>query len=97
MRGWEVELKDGTILKEHRCAWRKVPKKQIKRLTLHFDGRRWDLMGKEAYFVRTSASMVPGINESFLIEKRAIGYYEGASKVVYQIDERTGHFTIHVH
>ena len=73
-----------------------MPKIEIKRLTLHYDGRRWDLANKEAYFVKTSASMVPGIQESFMIEKRCIGYYEGSSKVYYQINERTGQFKIKV-
>ncbi len=95
-RGWEVELKDGTILKEDVIEWKKVPKRAIVRLTLHFDGRRWDLTGKEAYFVRHRASMVPGVKESFRIEKRIIGYYEGADKICYTVDEGTGEFKLEV-
>lgn len=91
-RGWQVELKDGTIIKETQKSWKEIPKQQIKKLSLIFDGRRWDLEGKEAYFIRNTASMVPGINESFRIEKRAIGYYEGATKVFYTVDEFTGVF-----
>jgi len=96
MRGWEVELYNGAIIFEHTSTWRKVPKIKIKRLTLHYDGRRWDFEDKEAYFVRNSASMVPGVDESFQIEKRCVGYYEGKDKVCYIINEWTGELTIKV-
>jgi hypothetical protein len=91
-RGWEVELFNGTIMREDKYEWREIPKKDIQRLSLLFDGRRWDLVGKQAYFVRTSASMVPGVQESFTVEKRCIGFYEGAKKVIYVVDEFTGRF-----
>ena len=93
-RGWQVELKDGTIINETQKSWKEIPKQKIKKLSLLFDGRRWDLEDKEAYFIRNSASMVPGINESFRIEKRAVGYYEGATKVLYIVDEYTGVFNM---
>ena len=93
-RGWQVELKDGTIINEKQSDWKKIPKKDIIRLTLLYDGRRWDLKDKEAYFVRTQASMVPGIQASFQIEKRTVGYYEGATKVFYTVDEFTGVFNM---
>lgn len=95
-RGWEVELKDGTIMDEDHYLWKDIPKIKIKRLTLHYDGRRWDIESKEAYFVRTSASCVPGFSESFQIEKRCIGYYEGAEKVCYIVNEWTGELKIKV-
>lgn len=95
-RGWEVELKDGTTMSESNSRWKDVPNKDIVRLTLHYDGRRWDLTGKEAYFVKNRASIVPGVTASFRIERRSIGYYEGASKVCYTIDERTGSFSMSV-
>lgn len=95
-RGWEVQYKDGTIVNETQLPWRKVVKRNIHRLSLFFDGRRWDLIGKEAYFVENSASIVPGIQESFQIEKRKIGFYEGATKVYYIVDEFTGAFKMEV-
>lgn len=95
-RYWQVELKDGTIMREGMIEWRKVPKKAIVRLTLHYDGRRWDLSGKEAYGIKTRASMIPGIKESFQIERRTIFYYEGSEKVCYHVDELTGRFTMEV-
>jgi len=95
-RGWEAELKDGTIIKENQMSWNKVPKIDIVRLSLLFDGRRWDLRNKQAYFIRTQASMVPGINESFQVEKRTIGYYEEATKVLYTVNEFTGVFSMHL-
>jgi hypothetical protein len=91
-RGWEVELKDGSMMYESSSAWKDVPKIEIKVLSLIFDGRRWDLLDKQAYFIRNSASVVPGVPESFTIEKRGIGYYEGSTKVLYTINESTGEF-----
>ena len=96
MRGWQVELKDGTIINENQMPWKKVPKKNIIRLSLLYDGRKWDLKNKQAYFIRTSASVVPGIQESFRVEKRTVGYYEGASKIFYTVDEFTGQFNMRV-
>lgn len=96
IRGWEVELNNGNIMKEIEYSWKEVPHIDIKRLTLHFDGRKWDLMGKQAYFVKNKASMVPGIKESFRVEERCVGYYEGAKKIHYIVDENTGKFSMKV-
>ena len=95
-RGWEVELQSGKIITEEQSAWKEIPKIQIKRLSLHYDGRIWNLEDKQAYFVTTRASVVPGIDESFQVEQRTIGFYEGADKVYYTIDERSGQFNIKV-
>jgi hypothetical protein len=89
-RGWLVTLNDGTVMKESDYDWREIPKNQIKELSLLFDGRRWDLSGKEAYFVRNTASVVPGAPQSFRVEKRSIGYYEGREKISYMLNELTG-------
>ena len=93
-RGWEVELNDGAVMTEEDYLWKEVPHIQIKRLTLRYDGRQWDLLNKQAYFVKNRASMTPGIAESFRIERRTIGYYEGAIKVFYSVDEETGQFSL---
>jgi len=95
-RGWEVTLKDGTVLTEESTDWKNVPKSQIETLSLLYDGRRWDIAGKEAYIVKNTASMIPGIKVSFRVETRSIGYYEGGSKVFYNIDEATGRFKMYV-
>ncbi len=95
-RGWLVELENGQILSEENTEWKEVPKVKIKKLSLLFDGRRWDLFDKQAYFIRNSASMVPGVQESFRIEKRTIGYYEGAEKVSYTVNEMTGEFKMSI-
>ncbi len=95
-RGWAVELFNGVTLREGELDWRKVPKNQISRLTLFYDGRVWNLTGKEAYFVKYRASMVPGIQDSFRIERRTIGFYEGAKKVCYHVEEATGKFYMEV-
>lgn len=95
--GWEVQLKNGNIIREGQCEWKNVPKKDIVRLSLyHYNGRRWDLTGKEAYGVRTRASMTPGVKESFRVERRTIYYYEGATKVCYHVYEDTGKFELEV-
>ena len=96
IRGWEVELTNGVILNEGELDWKKVPKNQISRLTLFYDGRRWDLTGKEAYFVKYRASVVPGIAQSFRIERRTIGFYEGSTKVCYHVEEGSGKFSMEV-
>ena len=95
-RGWVVELKDGTIIREGEMEWIKVPKKAIVVLSLLYDGRRWDLSGKEAYGIKTRASMLPGVQDSFRIERRTIFYYEGATKVCYHVEEATGSFSMEV-
>jgi hypothetical protein len=94
--GWEVELFNGVIIKEGEIAWKKIPKNQIARLTLFYNGRRWDLSGKDSYFIKNRASIVPGIQDSFQIENRTIGYYDGAKKICYTINERTGEFKLEV-
>ena len=95
-RGWAVEYTDGTVIFENQAEWRMVPKTGVKSLTLYFDGRRWDLMDKEAYLQRKRGSVVPGFSESFRVESRSIGYYEGNKKVWYTIDEVTGRMNVSV-
>jgi len=95
-RGWQVELNDGTVLEEGKDNWKDVPKVKIRTLSLLYDGRRWDLSGRQAYFIKNKASMVPGVAASFRIERRCIGYYEGAKKIHYMIDEPTGKFSMEV-
>ena len=95
--GWEVQQADGKIFREGQIEWRKVPKRAIVRLSLyHYGGRRWDLTDKEAYGVKTRASVTPGVPSSFRIERRTIFYYEGAKKICYNVDESTGKFSMEV-
>lgn len=95
-RYWEVELKDGTIIREGQMEWREVPKKAIISLSLFFDGRSWHLTDKDSYFIKNRVSMVPGIQESLRLERRTIGFYEGATKVCYHVYEDTGRFELEV-
>ena len=95
--GWEVKLANGKILREGQIEWIKVPKKGIVRLSLyHYGGRRWDLTDKQAYGVKTRVSVIPGVQESFRIERRTIYFYEGAKKICYNVDEATGKFSMEV-
>lgn len=95
-RGWEVEFFDGTVIDESQEDWKKIPKVGIKRLTLHYDGRDWTISDKAVYFQKKNASVIPGIPNSFQIESRSIGYYEGTNKVMYTVDEHTGRMKMEV-
>lgn len=96
LRGWEVELNSGTVIQEPQMSWKKVPKKDIVRLTLRYDGREWNLVNKEAYLQKKRGSMIPGVKDSFIIESRSIGYYEGNQKVYYTVNEATGKMSLKV-
>ena len=89
-RGWEVEYSDGTKIREDQKDWKKITKNNIVRITLHYDGRRWDIHNKKAYTQKKQASVIPGIPESFVVESRSIGYYEGNQKIWYTVNENTG-------
>lgn len=95
-RGWVVEYFDDSTVHEDQIEWKSVKKNQIKILKLWFDGRCWALSGKEGYLQKKQASMIPGIQESFRVESRSIGYYEGSSKVWYTVDEATGIMKMHI-
>jgi len=90
VRGWEVEYYDGTVVNEEQIPWSKVIKRNIKRLTLRYDGREWNLHNKLAYTQRKKGSVIPSIPGSFRIESRSIGYYEKDCKVWYTVNEDTG-------
>jgi hypothetical protein len=95
-RGWEVEYVDGRVIKEVQMKWINIPKIDIVRVTLHYDGKRWDIHNKPAYVQKKRASMVPGVAESFVVESRSIGYYEDSQKVWYTVDEFTGQMKMEV-
>lgn len=95
-KGWEVAYSDGLVINEDQADWKEIPKNNMIRLSLHFCGRQWDINGKEAYFQKKRASMIPGVPESFQVESRTIGYYEGQNKVMYTVDEFTGRMKMEV-
>ena len=95
-RVWEVEYSSGEIVREGQVDWKKVKKSGIIRMTLYHDGRRWDLNNKVAYFQKKRGSVVPGFSNTFQVESRTIGYYEGSQKVFYTVDELTGSMRMHV-
>ena len=99
-RGWEIEYSDGKIIKESQMEWKKAPKADIVRVTLHYDGRQWTLDNKIAYAQKKRASMVPGMQESFQIESRSIGYYDvikgDTVKIWYTVNEFTGRMNMEV-
>lgn len=95
-RGWEVEYADGTTIRENQADWKDIPKVGIIRLTLHYDGRRWDIHNKVAYVQKKRGSAIPGDPKSFRIESRSIGYYEENKKIWYTVDEFTGRMKMEV-
>lgn len=99
-RGWEVEYSNGRKINEDQMNWRKLPKNDITRVTLHYDGRRWDVIGKVAYLQKKRGSMVPGMQDTFRIESRSIGYYDVIDgkncKVWYTVEEATGRMHMNV-
>lgn len=95
-RGWEAEYEDGTVINEDQAEWKEIPKIGIKRLSLHYDGKQWNIERKPAYFQQKRASVIPNIPGSFRIESRTIGFYEDYSKVFYTVDEATGRMTMEV-
>jgi hypothetical protein len=99
-RGWEVEYTDGKIIKENQMHWKKIPKVNIFRVTLHFDGRQWDIYEKQAYDQKKRGSAVPGVPNSFMLESRSIGYYDVEDdkpiKVWYTVNELTGKMKMEV-
>ena len=99
-RGWEVEYADGKIIKEVQMEWKKIPKVDMVRVTLHYDGRQWDLDNKMAYDQKKRASIVPNVPETFQIESRSVGYYDVVDnkpvKVWYTVNEFTGKMTMEV-
>ena len=94
-RGWEVQYTDGKIIKESQMNWKDLPKVNIVRLTLHFDGKRWDIHNKVAYVQKKRASISPAGND-FRVESRSIGYYEGNQKIWYTVNEFTGQMEMEV-
>jgi len=95
-RGWVVKYENGTVIKEKDMEWRRIPKTGIVKLSLLFDGKRWDIHDKPAYVQKKRASVVPGVIDSFRVESRSIGYYEGNKKVWYTVDEFTGQMKMEV-
>lgn len=97
-KGWIVVYKDGSIVTEQEMDWKKVRKKDIKILALKWGSRYWTLSGKSSYLQFKRGAMfvsTAGMSEPECIE-RCIGYYEGASKIIYRVDENTGQMRIDV-
>ena len=94
-RYWELEYSDGRIITENQMEWGDAPKINIIRLTLHYDGRSWNINNKPAYIQKKRGSVAPG-GGGFAIESRSIGFYEGNKKVFYTVDEFTGQMKIEV-
>ena len=96
LRGWEVELDDGTIIQETKLHWNKVPRSRIIRLTLRYDGREWNILGKDNYIQKKRGSMEPFDANTFRVESRSIGYYDDTAKVWYTVNENTGRMQMEV-
>ena len=95
-RGWEIEYIDGSTVNEDQLDWKSVSKQNMSRLSLHYDGREWNLCDKLEYYQKKRASVVPGMPGSFKIESRSIGYYEGNDRILYTVDEDTGRMRMEI-
>jgi len=99
-RGWCVEYSNGTVINEDQMEWKDLPKLNIIRITLRYDGREWSFHDKVAYVQKKKASMIPGVTESFQVESRSIGYYDIIDdkncKVWYTVNEDTGKMIMEV-
>jgi hypothetical protein len=96
-----VVYKDGTSVTEEETTWNKVHKGNIKLVGLKWHDRFWTIPDKTAYvppFKRGTVSFSTSgvvLQELPCIE-RCIGYYEGASKVIYRVNELTGRMRMEV-
>lgn len=97
-RGWEVEYTDGTTINEDQADWKDIPKQNMIRLTLYYDGRQWDLCNREVYFQKKRAyiDVMGGVMGDHVIYSRSIGYYDGNNKILYTVNEATGRMQMEV-
>jgi len=94
--GWFVVYKDGSLVTEDEVHWNKVRKGNIKILGLKWRDRIWSIRDKSAWvqFKRGSVSFsTTGVSHNVDCEERCIGYYEGKSKIIYRVNNRTGKMT----
>ena len=96
-RGWVVHYEDGRIITEYdkegnETEWKKVPKRGIKYLSLKWHNKHWTIHGKDIYLQKKRGWVIPraGVEQEPVIEYRYIGYWEGANKVFYRVNEATG-------
>lgn len=93
-KGWFVVYNDNSLVTEDSTDWNKVNRGEIKILGLKWKDKFWTISGKTAYvqFKRGSVGFSPTgvVDSNITCEERCIGYYEGSSKVVYRVNERTG-------
>lgn len=96
-KGWVVKYEDGSIITEYdrngtQRDWRKIPKKGIQSLSLKWYTKHWTIQGKDIYLQKKRGWVVPqaGVEQEPNVQYRYIGYWEGNSKVYYQVDELTG-------
>ena len=91
--GWFVVYKDNTLVVEGDMEWNKVVKPQIQILGIKWHDKIWTIRDKTAWvqFKRGSVAFSPsGISDVVDCEEMCIGYYEGAKKVIYRVNNRTG-------
>lgn len=94
--GWFVVYKDGSLVTESELHWNKVKKGKIKILGLKWQDKIWTIRDKTAWvqFKRGEVAFsTAGVSEDVCCRERCIGYYEGAKKVIYRVDNLTGKMT----
>jgi hypothetical protein len=90
-KGWVAVYGDGkTIAFEDPGMWKKIPKKDMVRLVVKWFDRSW-FVDQPPFLCGISGSVSPFIpGGDFQVESRYIGYYEGAQKIIYRVDEYSG-------
>jgi len=91
--GWFVVFKDGNLVTEDELHWNKVRKGEIQILGIKWQDKIWTIRDKTAW-VQFKRGSVPfsttGVCETVNCEERCIGYYDGAKKIIYRVNNRTG-------
>lgn len=97
-KGWFIIYKDKTMVTENDTNWTDVDKGRILILGLKWFDKFWTINGKTAYvqFKRGSVPISPSgvcTEADIRCEERCIGYYEGNKKIIFRVNDRTGHMT----
>jgi len=102
-KGWVVQYNDGCMITEYdidgkQRDWRTVPKQGIKSLSLKWYNKHWTVHGKSTYLQKKRGWITPmeGVDQEPNVQFRYIGYWDGADRVFYRVDEGTGQMQMEV-
>lgn len=99
-KGWIVQYLDGKIITEYdrdgsQRDWGRIPKTNIKCVSLKWYKKHWTLAGKDFYIQKKRGWVSPSPTpQAANIQYRYIGYWDGSDKVFYRVDEVTGNMNM---